>query len=219
MTAARVRTPYVRHAGCSITFVFKLRYERRSHHALPSRLAAWRSVDRAGYPVPHLPLTVDDLTRYAVELSFVRLRYERRPPCSGVAFRASARRPACRRAGADIFPLALQGMAPSARHADPRTTISRFTARCRLGRCKNGSKAGEIAAGRHVQRKHACKDIRSGTCVHARRARLPALVTPEFARVPPSCEGSETPVGSLWPHKAADVRPAARTVVPGMNAP
>jgi len=54
---------------------------------------------------------------------------------------------------------------------------------------------------------------------HARRARLPARVTPEFARVLSSCEGSETPDGSLWPRKTAGLGPAARTVVPGMNAP
>jgi Lrp/AsnC family leucine-responsive transcriptional regulator len=28
-------------------------------------------------------------------------------------------------------------------------------------------------------------------------------VAPEFARVPPSCEGGETPDGGLWPHKTA----------------
>jgi hypothetical protein len=61
--------------------------------------------------------------------------------------------------------------------------------------------------------------IRLGTCVHARRARLTALVTPQFARVLPPVEDSETPDGSLWPRKAAGARPATRTVVPSMNAP
>ena len=52
------------------------------------------------------------------------------------------------------------------------------------------------------------------------RARLTALVTPQFARVQPSCKkGGETPDGSFWPRRAVGARLAARTVVPGMNAP